>query len=166
MTYRAMVLLALLSAVDPGVSAQSRAASASPDFAVALLDQPAGDGVSRIWLAVRNTGQNPRLFCRTFWSYRWIPENADSPPVGEADSSRQRCDDDQGAWWLVLPGEWRFDSVTVQAPPDAPRELQVVVGLIERNPGRAGSSEWTVSWSRPVPDAVALGDKLKAGQFP
>ena len=162
-----MVFLAVLCAAEASVEAQSPAVPGGPDFAVMLLDQPQRETVGRVWLAFRNSGQSPRLFCRSFWSYTWISNDPNSPAVSGADSSVEGCGDGgQGPSWVLLPGEWRFDSVEVKAPPDRTRELQVVVGLIERTPGRAGSSERTVSWSRPVSDAIALGDKLKAGQFP
>jgi len=154
----------------PGASAPipSQTSSAELTLAVMILDQPPSAGVLRLWIVVRNSATIPRIFCRESWGYSWISSDPNGPGVSESKGSLHGCgDDDHDAFWLLLPGERRFDSFEAKAPGlPGNYELHVDVDLVEKPLGSTTAARRTLSWSGRMSDAVALGESLKAGRLP
>jgi hypothetical protein len=159
------VLMALLVS-DAAPSAQSQAPSGGSVLRVMILDEAPPNGVMRLWLVIRNGAPAPRIFCRRSWSYAWTSASANNPVFGETKGSIHGCgDDDHDAFWLLVPGEYRFDSVEAKAPERANYDLEVEVELVERALNSAAAVEQTITWNGRMSDAIALGESVKAGRF-
>jgi hypothetical protein len=125
--------------------------------------QVQGDLVT-LWVRIENLSKEPLILCRPYWSYSFKSADPNGPVTGEADASIHGCGDrDHDPFWLVLPGQSRFDSFEVKGLSEPSALLQVDVELIERRL-RPGSEPTTqqISWSGRVADALAAGQQLKA----
>jgi len=131
-----------------------------------ILDKPSR-GVMRLWIVVRNDARNARIFCRESWGYSWISSDANGPVLSESKASLHGCgDDDHDAFWVLLPGERRFDSFEAEAPPiPGDYELHVDVDVVEKALNSPAAVKRTLSWSGRMSDALALGERLKTARF-
>ena len=120
---------------------------------------------TRMWLQIKNSTPRVQVLCRPYWGYTWISPDPQGDAAVEANTSLHGCgDDDHDGFWLLLPGESRFDSFEIKSPPTPTATLAVEVEVIERVLGATEpSARRTMSWKGRVSDAVALGDRLRAG---
>lgn len=71
-------------------------------------------------------------------------------------------DDSHDPFWLLLPGESRFDSYEVTGPEGSKATLEVDVEVMHHATGALGPGERvTLSWKGRIADAVALGSRLR-----
>jgi hypothetical protein len=101
--------------------------------------------------------------CRSSWGYTWVSENPQAPPSIEEKSSLHGCgDDSHDPFWLLLPGESRFDSYEVTAAGGPLSSLEVAVDVLHHPIGTSGPAERiALPWKGRVADAIALGARLK-----
>jgi hypothetical protein len=88
--------------------------------------------------------------------------NGQLPPYIKATASIHGCgDDDHDPFWLLRPGESRFDSFELETVPKESYDLAVDVDIVERVLGStAAPCRRTLSWKGRLSDAVALGREL------
>ena len=163
----ALRTLALMSVVvlavgfRPAVSAQGQASRLSLE--AFFLDPPKANTPARLWLKITNGSPRAQVLCRPSWGYSWVSDDPQEPSPGEARASLHGCgDDDHDAFWLLLPGESRFDSyeVTEAGAPIAALDVRVDV-MLHTVEAPGPGERVTLSWKGRVADAIALGSKLR-----
>ena len=161
---RALVV-ALCLVLSGNATAHSQSRSDGFALSVMLMDQPQPGREARVWLVIKNTMSTPYVLCRPYWSYTLIPLDPGSPGLSEAKASLHGCgDDDHDGFWLLLPGESRFDSFDMKAPSAGDHDFEVEVELVGRPAGsNAAAVKKTLSWTGRLSEAVAAGKKLIAG---
>jgi len=130
-----------------------------------FLESPRPGENGTLWLAIKNNAKAPRVFCRPSWGYSWF---SDSGPISAEENAKLHgCGGTEtDPYWLLMPGEHRFDSFNVKTPLTSDYELEVRVEINEKPVGRFQTAEsQTLSWKGRLADAVALGEKLKSGRF-
>jgi len=145
----------------PPLSAQTRAYELSVE--AFFIDSPKAKTPTRLWLRITNGTGRAHVLCRSSWGYTWISDDPQEEAAIEEKSSLHACgDESHDPFWLLLPGESRFDSYEVTGPASVNATLEVGVDLMRYRIGAAGPGEReTLSWKGRVADAIALGAKLK-----
>jgi hypothetical protein len=128
-----------------------------------FTDSPKVSAPTRLWLKITNKSPRVQVFCRPSWSYSWISDDPQAPSPGEAKASLHGCgDDDHDPFWLLLPGESRFDSYEITEAGAPIAALEVDVEVMHHPIDSPGPGERvTLSWNGRAADAIALGSKLK-----
>lgn len=130
-----------------------------------LFDDQAQDESVTLWLRIENRSDRPMTLCRPYWGYGFRSADPNGAMTAAAMMiTHGGCGDgDHDPWWLVLPGESRFDSFEVKGLSEPGALLEVDVELFERPlvPGREPTTS-RISWSGRVADALAAGQRLKA----
>jgi len=164
MIHRTLVLtLAGVLAIGSGPAPRAQVQGRQLSIEAFFIDPPKPNTSTRLWLKITNGSPRVQVFCRPSWGYSWISDDPQAPSPGEAKASVHGCgDDDHDPFWLLLPGESRFDSYEVAkaGAPDAALEVHVDVMLHRLGTPGAGERE-TLSWKGRVAEATALGLKLK-----
>ncbi len=131
-------------------------------MAVFFIDTPKVGEESRMWIQITNRTSSTQVICRSGWGYTWLPADQNEPPTIAAHASFHGCgDDDHDPFWLLLPGESRFDSHGVRGPADPGATLDVSVELERRQFGTSPAEPMHLTWSGRVADAVAAGVQLR-----
>ena len=95
-----------------------------------LFDGQAQGDLVTLWVRIENLSKEPLILCRPYWSYSFKSADPNGPVTGEADASIHGCGDrDHDPFWLVLPGQSRFDSFEVKGLSEPNALLQVDVEL-------------------------------------
>lgn len=160
-----ILVLTLLGALGTGAGplpqaqGQGRQLSIEPFF----LDPPQANAPTRLWLKITN-GPRAHVLCRPSWSYSWISDDPQAPSPVRAKASVHGCgDDDHDPFWLLLPGESRFDSYEVAQAGSPTAALVVNVEVMLHPVGTIGPGQREIlSWKGRVADAIGLGAKLQA----
>jgi hypothetical protein len=158
-------LLISIALLYPGfssvLSAQGQASQLSVE--AFFVDPPTVNNSTRLWLRVTNGTRRAQILCRSSWGYTWISDDPQEAPAIEERSSLHGCgDDSHDPFWLLLPGESRFDSYEVTGPWRPSATLEVDVDVTHYPIGAPGSDERIMlSWKGRVADAIALGEKLR-----
>lgn len=133
------------------------------ELQVLFLVNPVSAEPARLWMAIKNIGQVPRVLCRSRWSYSWISDDPTVEAFINAKASLHGCgDDDHDPMWILLPGETRFDSFGVKAPPEEKVRLRVSIDIEMRDVDSGSSTETTLEWHGLVREAVANGVKVRS----
>ena len=164
MNLRTLALISIAGFVvgsSPALSAQGQASQLSVE--AFFIDPPRAKTPTRLWLKIRNGTQRAQILCRSSWGYTWISNDPQEAPAIEEKSSLHGCgDDNHDPFWLLLPGESRFDSYEVTGPAGPNATLEVDVDVMRHSIEAAGPGDReTLSWKGRVADAIALGSKLK-----
>ena len=152
---------ALATGSGPTLQAQSQGRQLSIE--AFFIDPPKANGPTRLWLKITNGSPRAEVMCRPSWSYSWISDDPEAPSPGGAEASLHGCgDDDHDPFWLLLPGESRFDSYQITKAGAPKANLVVSIDVMHHPIGVTGQTETaTLSWKGTVADAIALGSKLK-----
>jgi hypothetical protein len=128
-----------------------------------FIDPPKTKTATRLWIKITNRTQRAEIICRSSWGYTWISDDPQEEPAIEETSSLHGCgDDDHDPFWLLLPGESRFDSYEVTGPARPASTLEVSVDAMHYPLGTPGPGQrLTLSWKGRVADAIALGSKVR-----
>jgi hypothetical protein len=164
MALRALALtsiVVLAAGFHPEVSAQGQTSQFSVE--AFFTDPPKAKASTRLWLRITNRTRRPQILCRSSWGYTWLSDDPQEAPAIEEKSSLHGCgDDSHDPFWLLLPGESRFDSNEVTGPAGTKATLEVSVDVVYHPIEASGPGERvTLSWKGRVADAIALGSKLK-----
>ena len=167
MNLRTLALISLAGLAvgfGPALSAQGQASQLSVE--VFFVDSPKAKTPTRLWLKITNGTRRAQILCRSSWGYTWISDDPQEAPAIEEKSSLHGCgDDNHDPFWLLLPGESRFDSYEVTGPAGPNAILEVDVDVLHHPIEAPGPGErTTLSWKGRVADAIALGSKLKGRQ--
>jgi len=130
---------------------------------VLFLKPIAADGSASMWLAIENRSQTARLFCHRSWGYAWRTTDRNAPMGGVVSSNTQDCGEGNRPYWLVLPGQTRFDAFEIRVP-GGTTLFDVDLVLQEIGVPRMGAPpirRW-LKWSGTVDDAIAAGQKVGA----
>jgi len=133
---------------------------------VLFLKPIAADGSASMWLAIENRSQTARLFCHRSWGYAWRTTDRNAPMGGVVSSNTQDCGEGNRPYWLVLPGQTRFDAFEIRVP-GGTTLFDVDLVLQEIGVPRMGAPpirRW-LKWSGTVDDAIAAGQKVGARPF-
>ena len=127
------------------------------------MDPPKVKTPTRLWLRITNGNRHAQVLCRSSWGYTWISDDPQEAPAIEEKSSLHGCgDDSHDPFWLLLPGESRFDSYEVTGPAGPNATLEVSVDVTHYSIEASGPGERvTLSWKGRLADARALGLKLR-----
>ena len=128
---------------------------------VLFLKPIAADGSASMWLAIENRSQTARLFCHRSWGYAWRTTDRNAPMGGVVSSNTQDCGEGNRPYWLVLPGQTRFDAFEIRVP-GGTTLFDVDLVLQEIGVPRMGAPpirRW-LKWSGTVDDAIAAGQKV------
>jgi hypothetical protein len=156
------LLLVVLEACGPlTVIAQNRANRLSIE--VLLLDTPRAEFPTRLWLRIRNGTRRAQILCRSSWGYSWISDDPQEKSTAEQTASLHGCGDpSHDPFWMLLPGESRFDSYEVTGPARPYGTLEVNVEVMHYPVGATGPGDSVdLSWKGRLADAIALGSKLR-----
>ena len=155
--------LAGLVAIGLGPTARAQGQGRQLSIEAFFIDPPKANTPTRLWLKITNGSPRAQMFCRPSWGYSWISDDPQAHSPVEAKPSLHGCgDDDHDPFWLLLPGESRFDSyeITKAGAPAAALEVDVDVMLHPVGAPGPGDRE-TLSWKGRVAEAIALGSKLR-----
>ena len=164
MIHRALALT-LAGVVAIGSSPAPRAQGQEKQLSIEafFIDPPQANSPTRLWLKITNGSPRAQVFCRSSWGYSWISDDPQAPSPAEARARLHGCgDDDHDPFWLLLPGESRFDSYEVTEAGAPTATLEVHVDVMLHPVGAPGAAEReTLSWKGRVAEAIALGSKLR-----
>lgn len=165
MTNHLAARLLLLGVIAAGAELPIRAQSGKSNLLLEafFVDSINVNSPTRLWMKITNTGQGARIMCRQSWGYSWVSDDPRQPSPGEAFGNTHGCgDDEHDPFWLLLPGQSRFDSYGLAASGGQAAALEVHVEVTHRAIGANGSGEnETLSWQGRVADALAFGVKLR-----
>jgi hypothetical protein len=152
---------ALAAGSGPALQAQGQGHQLSLE--AFFIDPPKANAPTRLWLKITNGSPRAQVLCRPSWGYSWISDDPQAPSPGEAKASLHGCgDDDHDPFWLLLPGESRFDSYEVSKAGSPTAALEVDVDVMLHPVGALGPGKSEIlSWKGRVADAIGLGAKLK-----
>jgi hypothetical protein len=156
-----MCILVLSVGFRPAVSAQGSTNQLS--LAVFFIEPPKAKTPTRLWLRITNGTPRAQILCRSSWGYTWLSDDPQEAPAIEEKSSLHGCgDDNHDPFWLLLPGESRFDSYEVTGPAGPNGPVKVDVDVMHRLADAPGPGDRvTLSWKGRLSDAIALGSKLR-----
>lgn len=164
MIYRTLALTLigiLVTGSGPALQAQGQGRQLSIE--AFFIDPPKANAPTRLWLKITNRSRRAQVYCRPSWGYSWISDDPQAPSPGEAKASLHGCgDDDHDPFWVLLPGESRFDSYEITEAGAPIASLEVDVHVMHHPIDSPGPGERvTLSWKGRVADAIALGSKLR-----
>jgi len=135
----------------------------SLSLTVMFLEQPPPGRPAALWTVIRNVTTSVQAFCRHSWGYTFLPVDPNGTPFVEAEASLHACGGDVSQGFvLLLPGESRFESISVPYPLDGTSSLRVDLRVSSKAIASvAAATESTLRWNGRVSDAFALGEKLK-----
>jgi hypothetical protein len=165
MIYRTLALTLIGAlATGSGQALQAQGQGRQLSFEAFFIDSPKANAPTRLWLKITNGSPRAQVLCRSSWGYSWISDDPQAPSPGEAKASLHGCgDDDHDPFWLLLPGESRFDSYEVTEAGSLVAALAVDVDVMVHPVGALGPGKReTLSWKGRVADAIGLGAKLKS----
>ena len=163
----ALRTLALISIVVLAVGFRSALSAQGPASQLSVqaffMDPPKVKTPTGLWLRITNETRRAQILCRSSWGYTWISDDPQEAPAIEEKPSLHGCgDDSHDPFWLLLPGESRFDSYEVTGPAGPNATLEVGVDVTHYPIGAPGPGERvTLSWKGRIADAIALGSKLR-----
>jgi hypothetical protein len=164
MALRILVVIAIVALEVWGSAVLSAQDQASQLSVEALFpDPPRPKTPTRLWLRIRNRTRRIQVLCRSSWGYTWISPDPQEAPAIEEQSSLDGCGDERhDPFWLLLPGESRFDSYEVTGPAQPNSMLEVEIEIIHHAIDAPGPGEHrALSWKGRLSDAIALGAKLR-----
>jgi hypothetical protein len=160
-TLALMLVIVLAVGFRAALSVQGQASQLSVE--AFFIDPPRVKTPPRLWLRITNGSRRAQILCRSSWGYTWISDDPQAEPAIEEKSSLHGCgDDSHDPFWLLLPGESRFDSYEVSGPAGPNATLEVGVDVMHHPVDVPGPGERaTLSWKGRVADAIALGLKFR-----
>jgi hypothetical protein len=95
----------------------------------------------------------------------WFSDTATT--FGQTDAQLHGCGGSAtDPYWLLLPGERRFDSFEITVPATTDYELDVDVEITEKRIGSATIiATQMLSWKGRLTAAVATGERLRTGRL-
>lgn len=121
----ASLLIAVVGAAA-GTVLQAQTVSRGLTLEVLLFERPVENQPTRLWMKITNNTGGTRVLCRSARGYTWLSDDPQKPTAIEMSASIHGCgDDDHDPFWLLLPGESRFDSFEVARPPGGDALLEV-----------------------------------------
>jgi hypothetical protein len=156
------VVVAVGFLLQPAAALRAQGGTAGIAVSAAFLEAPSPGAPIGLWIQVRNTGQATRILCHESVSYAFVSSGRGAPPGGAWSGSSECATQTAGHSLLILlAGQSAFLSHAVNSPLDPGAELRVVVRLLDAH----DRIPVMLTWRGSVTDAIANGDKLKAGAF-
>lgn len=160
MNWVLVCLAAVFTLLVPRAHAQERPAVQISLNALAITEAPL-PSQARVWIQLKNESSRPYLFCHELVTVSVLRRNALGS--GSSGGTSGACQDAGGRdFWILLPGESRFERLGSLTVPDDVTDLWISVELAGREFGSEGALFYhTVRWQRPFAEAVENAERLR-----